>query len=483
MSGTSDRASLPQPPPPKTIVVYRNGDAFFPGRKFVLKQRQMSTFDSFLSLVTNGVEAPFGAVRNVYTPREGHKVLDLQKLRHGERYVAAGAERFKKLDYCQITTKKPQRQKSLMIRPVVHSRIIVSARWRKIIHESCTINVFTNGDVLVPPARILIPKYTLRSWDCVLALVTQKVHLRTGAVYRLCTLEGTPLLGSAELENGQYYVAVGTERFRFLPYFHWVPAREVIRDNSQGVQSNFLPPLRKSKRAKEMFPELRVQSLGDEVESPARGGLKKHAESYFHAKPERERPPKQVSTVPHLLSAAGEGSVFRAKGKRKETTGATEVQEDGGMRADLPIDQTEAKVIEEEQCDNSEPHSTSRHQTPCESVPKQPQTSGTPRPVSVGSGKISGSTWPGPSESGGALRPSPGSNTPPLPHAGTEKETKGKNEAVPLSSSPERRNSQNPLTDLQAPAAETSKGTCPTSQKASHAQDKSIMNQIKTSAF
>ncbi len=45
-------------------------------------------------------------------------------------------------------------------------------------------SVFTNGDILVPPARIRIPKYTLRNWENVLAMVTQKVRLRTGAVYR-----------------------------------------------------------------------------------------------------------------------------------------------------------------------------------------------------------------------------------------------------------------------------------------------------------
>lgn len=45
-------------------------------------------------------------------------------------------------------------------------------------------SVFTNGDILTPPARIRIPKYTLRSWENVLAMVTEKVHLRTGAVYR-----------------------------------------------------------------------------------------------------------------------------------------------------------------------------------------------------------------------------------------------------------------------------------------------------------
>ena len=45
-------------------------------------------------------------------------------------------------------------------------------------------SVFTNGDALVAPARIRIPKYTLRSWENVLAMVTEKVRLRTGAVFR-----------------------------------------------------------------------------------------------------------------------------------------------------------------------------------------------------------------------------------------------------------------------------------------------------------
>ncbi|CAB1334953.1 unnamed protein product, partial [Coregonus sp. 'balchen'] len=78
------------------------------------------------TIVTCWVEAPFGAVRNVYIPREGHKIHDLDNLQHGERYVAAGGEPF-----------------------------------------------LTNGDVLVPPARILIPKYTLTNWQSVLAMVTR----------------------------------------------------------------------------------------------------------------------------------------------------------------------------------------------------------------------------------------------------------------------------------------------------------------------
>uniref|UniRef100_A0A3Q3LG76 Si:dkey-25g12.4 n=1 Tax=Mastacembelus armatus TaxID=205130 RepID=A0A3Q3LG76_9TELE len=195
-------------PPTKTIIVYRNGDAFFPGRKIVVNPRQVSTFDNFLTSLTRSIEAPFGAVRKLYTPIQGRRVQDLDELTHGSAYVAGGNEQFKKLD-----------------------RIVVSARWKKTTDETCTINVFANGDVLAPPARIRIPKYTLRSWENVLAMVTEKVHLRTGAVYRLCTLDGRPLCGPTELENNQHYVAVGAEKFKALPYDPSVP-RDLIRENS-----------------------------------------------------------------------------------------------------------------------------------------------------------------------------------------------------------------------------------------------------------
>uniref|UniRef100_A0A8C9RME0 Si:dkey-25g12.4 n=1 Tax=Scleropages formosus TaxID=113540 RepID=A0A8C9RME0_SCLFO len=297
-------ASLPRIPPTKTIVMYRNGDAFFPPRKVVVNQRHVATFDRFLSAATRAVQAPFGAVRNVYTPLQGHRVVDLERLRHGEGYVAAGAERFKHLDHVTAF---------LQIHPVVHSRIVASSRWKKAVNESCTINVFTNGDVLVPPARILIPKYTLKNWESVLALVTQKVHLRTGAVHRLCTLDGTPLLGSIELENYQYYVAVGAERFRFLPYYQCIPSKRAVRAKGNGS------------------PTL-----------PSPGGLVVDS-FHFIALPLLPKWDfnfrlQEYENSPAILINAN-GNIFMAKSRRKEMMGAMEVQEDGRMKVDLPIDQ------------------------------------------------------------------------------------------------------------------------------------------------
>lgn len=84
-------------PPTKTVTIYRNGDAFYPGKKIVVNLPQVSTFDNFLTTLTKKVEAPFGAVRRLYTPTQGHRVQHLDELRHGSAYVAAGNETFKTL--------------------------------------------------------------------------------------------------------------------------------------------------------------------------------------------------------------------------------------------------------------------------------------------------------------------------------------------------------------------------------------------------
>lgn len=94
----SEKPNFLAQPVVKNIFMFRNGDPYYEARRIVINQKRVSNFETLLREVTGGVQAPFGAVRNIYTPREGHKVDSLETLQSGNEYVAAGRERFKKLE-------------------------------------------------------------------------------------------------------------------------------------------------------------------------------------------------------------------------------------------------------------------------------------------------------------------------------------------------------------------------------------------------
>ncbi|XP_010077859.1 PREDICTED: doublecortin domain-containing protein 2B [Pterocles gutturalis] len=183
-------------PPARTVVVYRNGDPFFPGRKFVVSQRRFLTLEAFLNEVTRSIRAPL-AVRSLYTPRHGHRVAALGDLQDGGQYVAAGFEKFKKLD------------------------------------------VFRNGDLLSPPFPLPLSEGTSLQWDALLDTLTRKADLHSGAVSKLCRLDGTQVSGGEELVHGGYYVAVGKEEYKKLPYSEllvpWGSAGRTLRSQCYTV--------------------------------------------------------------------------------------------------------------------------------------------------------------------------------------------------------------------------------------------------------
>uniref|UniRef100_A0A8C0J2K0 Doublecortin domain containing 2B n=1 Tax=Chelonoidis abingdonii TaxID=106734 RepID=A0A8C0J2K0_CHEAB len=233
------------------VMIYRNGDSFFHGRKFVVNQRQFLTFEAFLNEVTSTIHASV-AVRNIYTPRQGHRVTELEELQNGCPYVAAGFERFKRLE-------DPS------------SSMTTLCSW---IYSG----VFRNGDLLSPPFRLLLSKSTLKEWDTILGLLTEKANLHSGAVRKLCQLDGVPVSSGEELVNGEYYVAVGVEKYKNLPYF------ELLVPKNSGHRC-----------------------LGY---------------------------PFKIS-----LLLTEEGSVYKVKDLRKELRGAREVVEDEYTKMELPIDQ------------------------------------------------------------------------------------------------------------------------------------------------
>ncbi|KAM9740238.1 doublecortin domain-containing protein 2 [Dama dama] len=350
MSRTSARSGHLSQPVVKSVLVYRNGDPFFTGRRVVFHEKKVSSFDVFLKEVTGGVQAPFGAVRNIYTPRTGHRVWKLDQIQSGGNYVAGGQEAFKKLNYLDIgeIKKRPMEAVSTEVKPVTHSRINVSSRFRKPLLEPCTIFLIANGDLINPASRLLIPRKALNQWDHVLQMVTEKITLRSGAVHRLYTLEGKLVESGAELENGQFYVAVGRDKFKKLPYSELLFDKSTMR-KSYGQKTSSLPPIVGSRKSKGSGNDRQSKStVGSSDNSSPQPPKRKGKKDANSEKPTKEKQNAKLKSSPQTIPNSDEG-VFKAGEERSETRGAAEVQEDEDTQVEIPVDQRPAEIVDEEE--------------------------------------------------------------------------------------------------------------------------------------
>ncbi|XP_035881598.1 doublecortin domain-containing protein 2B isoform X6 [Phyllostomus discolor] len=271
----------------KRVVVYRNGDPFCPGRQLVVSQRRFPTMEAFLNEVTSAVQASL-AVRALYTPCHGHRITNLADLQNGGQYVAAGFERFCKL-HCSPPGGKERGGKSSRLpgRPATRHPGGGALGRRPPAGSPCYIRVFRNGDLSSPPFSLKLSQAANEDWETVLKLLTEKAKLQTGAVCKLCTMEGLPLSARETLAHGH-----------------------------------------------------RAQATQPSPEEPGQTET-----SAFYARPQQAAQPR--SMFPTFSFPSGVTGVYRAPHPRKETEGAQEVADDEDTWTEEPLDQRAAQIVEE----------------------------------------------------------------------------------------------------------------------------------------
>ncbi|KAK7147864.1 hypothetical protein R3I94_010404 [Phoxinus phoxinus] len=332
---SAEKPNFLSQPEVKNIYFYRNGDPYYEPRRLVINSKRVSTFDTLLREVTGGVRAQFGAVRNIYTPKAGHRIDSLEHLRSGEQYVAAGREKFKKIDYLQIgTRKKRMLQLNGVMKPVPQSRVIVSARFLKPIKEPCAIFVVANGDVQNPAARLLIPSRVIGQFERILEMISDKMGLRiVGGVRSLYTFEGTLVMDGKKLENGQFYVAVGRDKFKKLPYSDLLFNKPIGIKRVNGSKAASLPPIYKYGRQN--------------------GDVGNHHTSKSDCGQEKSSPLDQTSNE-QLLSMVREMSQARLmsiRKKRSELTASNEAQDDEDGE-DRSAENDKSSPVKQVRCSN-----------------------------------------------------------------------------------------------------------------------------------
>ncbi|XP_064491413.1 doublecortin domain-containing protein 2B isoform X3 [Pseudopipra pipra] len=325
------------PAPARTVLIYRNGDRFFPGRRFLVTPRRFPTFEAFLDEVTKALHTAL-AVRNLYTPQHGHGVAGLGDLRDGGQYVAAGSERLQKLDYLNQRRKEPRgTRKSLQSHAADPWKSNTFVQRQQLSRLPCTIHVFRNGDLLSPPFPLVLPKRIPLEWDTLLATLTEKVELGSGTVNKLCRLDGTPVCGGEELENGHHYVAVGKEEYKALPY------RELLVPQECRTLGNH--PKTRHKKSQGRLGSRRVQATGaaekgkippafPQLQIPTRESPLEEEEPIFHVKPVRAGQNRRSS---RSVQPGPGKSLSKPRDPRREMRGAREEGEH--TRLDVPIDQ------------------------------------------------------------------------------------------------------------------------------------------------
>ncbi|XP_002125182.3 serine/threonine-protein kinase DCLK2 isoform X1 [Ciona intestinalis] len=224
----------------KKVRFYRNGDNFHTGLVYAVSTTRFRTFEAMLIDLTNRladkVHLPHG-VRVVFSLDGARKIETIQELEHGESYVCASSDTFKRLEYGRNTNPswcvnvRTGSSASLRLRQQEKNGGWFMEDMRSCVsHESLCRNLpleRESRDFIKPKlvtiirsgvkprkaVRILLNKKTAHSLEQVLNDVTKAIKLDTGAVRKVYTLQGKQVQSLQDFfGNEDIFIAYGHEK-------------------------------------------------------------------------------------------------------------------------------------------------------------------------------------------------------------------------------------------------------------------------------
>ncbi|GFS14661.1 doublecortin domain-containing protein 2 [Elysia marginata] len=234
--------------------------------------------------------------------------------------------------------------------PVVHNRRLQhSGKISKIETRSKLIKVWPNGDDLHAPRVVLLsPKMP---WNLinVMDMVSDAMKgYLSGPTEKLYLLNGIKVMDIDQItHNGQYVALKKRDRFKMCRY-NENGTKNIT--TSPRLERKFLAPLNysRSNNSTQSSPEHSNASTQNSVNGhpPRRRAARRDDEQVFPARPVKHTRSSEKNRAVDLDK--DQGGMFKAKQNNRTTHGAREVQETRHTRTEVPVDQRQAKPVEDE---------------------------------------------------------------------------------------------------------------------------------------
>lgn len=234
----------------RRIFIFKNGDSFTEGKKFVVSPRVYRNYEQFLHALSQDVKLENGAVRKVFS-MDGKLITSLEDIVNDSLYVISNGESYKKAYYhlkdgdVELDLKDEDGN-------VIPGRLLIKKRESKVskhltdslkkhqqsvvekgIFTSTTkgfrIVVFQNGEPTRPGSVAVMNYKNCKSFDQLLLNLTSIIHLQSGYVQKVFDAEtGVRLTSLDQLHDGQNLVAAGFESFRKSEYALFNPLEKAV---------------------------------------------------------------------------------------------------------------------------------------------------------------------------------------------------------------------------------------------------------------